>query len=277
MNIDAVDNYTFTWPVKSNVPEQAEYELYIDNSKELLIEYQIANIEYNNFRNIDANLHKSDSLSRLIRLRDLEFLKKRPVGMVWIDKAKDIALMSQRLKIDTEDLKSMYSKLDDSIKNTPKGKAISGYLYPESHIEVGDKFPDTDFHDIDGNVHKFSEFKGKWCLVDFWNSGCGPCRRALPELRELKEKYPETLELISLSVDPENIWRKASEELHLTGNNWNEGKENYGIFRRLGTNAYPTFLVVAPDGTIKDLWIGYDTGKLKQKMNSILNSNDESD
>ena len=51
----------------------------------------------------------------------------------------------------------------------------------------------------------------------------GPCRPALPELRELKEKYPETLELISLSVDPENIWRKASEELHLTGNNWNEG------------------------------------------------------
>ncbi|MDE7420463.1 MAG: TlpA family protein disulfide reductase [Muribaculaceae bacterium] len=174
-----------------------------------------------------------DSINRLILLRDLELLKARPVGMVWIDKAKDIALMSQRLKIDIEDLKSMYANLDDSIKNTRKGKAIYGYLYPESHIEVGDKFPDTLFNDINGNVHKFSEFEGKWCLVDFWNSGCAPCIRALPELRELKEEYPDALELISLSIDSEKIWQKASEELHLTGNNWNEGKENYGIFRRL--------------------------------------------
>ena len=35
VEIDAADNYRFTWPVKSNVPEQDEYELFISNSKDL--------------------------------------------------------------------------------------------------------------------------------------------------------------------------------------------------------------------------------------------------
>ena len=263
VEIDAADNYMFTWPVKSNVPEQAEYELFINHSKDLWIERQRANIEF--------------SLRRLIRLRDLDLLKTRPVNTVWLGIALDFARTSDHLKIDNEDLKSMYSTLDDSLKNSPEGRALYGHLYPESHIGVGDRFPETDFHDIDGNVHRFSEFEEKWCLVDFWSSGCGPCIQALPELRELKEIYPETLELISLSVDPENIWRKASEELHLTGNNWNEGKENYGMFKRLGTNTKPTFLVVAPDGIIKDLWVGYHTGKLIRGMSSILNADGASD
>ena len=272
VEIDAADNYMFTWPVKSSVPEQAEYELFIHNSKDLWKERQMANIEYYKKKN-KAATQAMDSLSRLIRLRDLELLKTRPAGTVWLGQALDFARTSDHLKIDNKDIKSMYSTLDDSLKNTPEGRALYGYLYPESLIKVGDRFPDTDFHDIDGNVHKLSEFEGKWCLVDLWNSACGPCIRALPELREIKEKYPDTLELISLSVDPKNIWRKASEELHLTGNNWNEGKVEYGIFNRLGTKMFPTFFVIAPDGTIKDLWGGYSKGKLKQKMDAILNAN----
>lgn len=269
VDIDAVDNYSYTWPVKSNVTEQAEYELFINHSKDLWTERQKANIEYNKSRNIDA-FQKSDSITRLIELRNLELLKTRPVGTIWLDKAMALAKMSDRLKIDTEDLKSMYATLDDSIKNSEIGRAIYGYLYSDSPIGISDKFPDTEFHDLDGNVHKFTEFQGKWCLVDFWNSGCSPCIQALPELHALKEKYPEKLELVSLSIDSENIWRQASEKLHLIGNNWNEGKGDYGIFRRLGTHAYPTFLVIAPDGTIKDIWLGFSEGSLKRRVGFYL-------
>lgn len=271
VEIEAIDRYMSTWPVKSSVPEQAESDLYVYENKDQWIEYQALNIDYHKYKiKPDDYNQKADSLSRLIKQRELELLKTRPVGMVWIVKAKDIALMSQRLNIDTEDLKSMYATLDDSIKNTPKGRAIYGYLYPGSPIKLGDKFPDTEFHDLNGKLHSFSEFQGKWCLVDFWNSGCSPCLRAYPELHELKEKYTDTLEIVSLSIDSESTWRKASEKIPTIGHNWNEGKENYGVFGRLGTHAYPTYLVVAPDGSIKDIWIGYDTGELKQKMTPYL-------
>lgn len=63
VEIEASDQYMYTWPIKSNVPEQAEYELYIDNCKNLWTEYQIANIKY----------HKSGdrvSLQKWIPFRD---------------------------------------------------------------------------------------------------------------------------------------------------------------------------------------------------------------
>ncbi len=276
VDIEAVDNFSYTWPVKSNVPEQAEYELFINNSYDLWTERQKAEKEYDKTENKDV-LQAIDSITRLVELRNLELLKTRPVGRVWLEKAKDLAVMSDRLKIDTEDLKSLYANLADSIKNSPVGREIYGHLYAGSPIVIGDKFPDTEFYDLDGNVHKFTEFQGKWCLVDIWNSGCSPCIRAMPELKALKEKYPEKLEVVSLSVDSENSWRQASERLHLSGNNWNEGKLNYGIFKRLGTHAYPTFFVVSPDGTIKDIWIGYASGELIQKVNFNLRPKGETE
>ncbi len=269
IEIEAVDNYSFTWPVKSNVPEQAEYQLYTENSKELWRERQRATLEYKKKRNKEAD-QKLDSINRLIDLRDIEFLKTRPIGKIWLDKVSQIAKWSDYYKIDTEDLKSMYSALDDSIKNLEIGRRIHGYLYSDSPIGIGDKFPDTEFYDLDGNVHNFSEVKGKWCLVDFWTSGCAPCVWALPELRELKEKYPEDFEVVSLSIDSDEIWRQSSEEFHLTGNNWNEGKGDYGIYRRLGLDGFPYFLVVAPDGTIKDIWLGFSEGSLKRRMGFYL-------
>ena len=271
VEIDAIDRYMSSWPVKSSVPEQAESDLYVYESKDQWIEYQALDIDYNKFKiKYDVYAQKTDSLMQLISQRKLELLKTRPIGMVWIDKAKDLALMSYRIRTYTEDLKSLYATLDDSIKNSPKGRAIYGYLYPGSPIKVGDKFPDTEFHDLDGNVHSFSEFQGKWCLVDFWNSGCAACLRAYPELHELKKKYTDTLEIVSLSIDSESNWHKASEKIPTIGHNWNEGKENYGIFGRLGTHTYPTYLVISPEGTIEDLWVGYDTGELKQKMSPFL-------
>lgn len=46
VDIEAVDRYMFTWPVSSNVPEQAEYDLYIDNNKEQCTELQKISLEY---------------------------------------------------------------------------------------------------------------------------------------------------------------------------------------------------------------------------------------
>ena len=39
VEIDAIDRFTYTWPIKRSVPEQAEYDLYIDNSKHLWTEF----------------------------------------------------------------------------------------------------------------------------------------------------------------------------------------------------------------------------------------------
>lgn len=58
------------------------------------------------------------------------------------------------------------------------------------------------------------DFKGKYLLIDFWASWCGPCRKAIPHLKDVYEKYGNKgLEIFSVSVDKDDkAWRKAMAE-----------------------------------------------------------------
>ena len=101
---------------------------------------------------------------------------------------------------------------------------------------------------------KFSEYvgNGKYVLVDFWSPWCGPCRREVPNIKEVYEQYKEKgLEVLSLAVwerKPQSHTIETAAEL---GMDWlhinNCGTVPTDIY---GVEGIPHLMLIGPDGTI---------------------------
>ncbi len=68
--------------------------------------------------------------------------------------------------------------------------------------KTGEEIVDFDFTDFGGKAHKFSEFRGKIVLLDFWATWCAPCLADIPKLKAIYEKHKaEGFEIVGMNVE----------------------------------------------------------------------------
>jgi len=81
-------------------------------------------------------------------------------------------------------------------------------------LEVGQQAADFTIKGADQKAIKLSDFKGKYVLLDFWASWCGPCRREMPHVKAAYEQFKgNNFQVFAVSIDSDAAaWKKALKE-----------------------------------------------------------------
>lgn len=93
---------------------------------------------------------------------------------------------------------------------------------------------------------------------------------ALPEMKEISQKYEDRLAVVSISVDVKSAWESASKRHDISWWNLNDMQGYHGIFAKYGTGAIPRYVFLSPEGKVVEMWNGYREGLLLEKMEKLL-------
>lgn len=96
------------------------------------------------------------------------------------------------------------------------------------------------------------ETKGKFVLIDFWATWCGPCRKAIPELNEFAKKFKDDLVVIGISNEP----RETIEKMKSPVIEYYSGRDaSKRMHSALNIKGIPHVILIDPAGTI--IWEGF--------------------
>lgn len=154
---------------------------------------------------------------------------------------------------DLDQIKELLDQADPDIIAIPHIKATKDALENLEKTLPGKTFVDFTGIDKEGKAVSLSEYlgQGQYVLIDFWASWCGPCRREIPYLKDVYEKYrTKGLAILGINVWERNIEDhfKAVEELGIT---WPQIIDKENVATNLyGVLGIPQIMLVGPDGVI---------------------------
>jgi len=196
----------------------------------------------------------------------IEVYKDRPVvlyGLQMLNWGKDQAIIMPILA----NLKKKYPWFKDAQEMQ---KDMEDKIAQANLLKPGMPIPAVSYPDNHGALKSFEQYKGKIFLIDFWASWCGPCRAAIPKVKELYNKYKDkNFDVVSISIDDsKSDWKKAMDEEKMPWQQWLSPEKNETMKKFL-FSGIPTLYLVNKEGKIINSYTGF-TDNVKQKIDDLF-------
>lgn len=166
-----------------------------------------------------------------------------------------------------DSLSIFYNSLNKVLKESANGVLLKTHILSE-RIKIGQSFKDFEARNINRDLIKLSDFKGKIIILDFWAYWCTYCHvQNKEEFSYLNKKYKKDLVIISYSLDEEKeIWIKSTKKDSYKWVNLSNLKGvNDPIAFQYGVSLLPHSFLINKDGLLIKQFIGYKKDSLIEK------------
>ncbi len=154
---------------------------------------------------------------------------------------------------DGDKLESMYNQLPAPIQQASIGAYLATLIKENKKFPIGKPMPDFSQADADGKMVSLSSLRGKYVLVDFWASWCGPCRQENPNIVATYNKYKDkNFTVLGVSLDKsKEPWLQAINADGLTWMHVSDLKGwNNEVAQRFEIFSIPQSILLDPAGNI---------------------------
>ncbi len=149
----------------------------------------------------------------------------------------------------------LYEAFSPELKNSAPGRFYGEMLQGLKVTAIGAQAPNFTQTTLDGKQVSLADYRGKYVLVDFWASWCGPCRQENPSVLKAYDAYKShNFDVLGVSLDEEKTrdkWVQAIADDHMP---WVQVSDLHGFdgetAQRYGVQSIPQNFLVDPSGKI---------------------------
>jgi peroxiredoxin len=196
-----------------------------------------------------------DQFSKEIMEEKLEVIKKlvkeHPGSRVSVDQMNAYAIKNSNAAA----LTPLYNQLSPAMQKSADGLQLASRIKGMQSGKIGDMAPAFSLPDTSGHVVNLSDFRGKYVLLDFWATWCGPCLEEMPNVMNARDKYKDkNFTVVGVSLDRPDSKAKWLDMIKQSKYNWTQLSDlsfwNSKPALLYNVNSVPANFLIDPQGKI---------------------------
>ncbi len=194
---------------------------------------------------------KFESLDSSLKVIYTDYVKKNPRSPIAVYAISQVAGWD----IDPEKVEPLMQLLPATARTLPSAKSLTEKIETAKKTGIGRTAMDFTQNDTLGNPVSLSSFRGKYVLIDFWASWCGPCRVENPNVVQAFQKFRDKgFTVLGVSLDRPNAKDKWIQAIHADNLTWTHVSDlqfwKNAVAVQYGIQAIPQNLLIDKDGKI---------------------------